>query len=73
VSKDLVRSSEENQEKRKFMNFFFLVVMSLKTETTFSLLQIPALVKSKNIFCHYVQILMGILEICEQTFFKAKI
>ena len=42
--------------------------MPKKAENTFSLLHIPVLVKSKNVFCHCVQIFMGILEICEPTF-----
>ena len=44
--------------------------MPKKTENTFSPLHIPVLVNSKNVFCHFVQIFMGILEICEPKYFS---
>ena len=67
VSKDLGRSSDKIQGNF-FGQFANLGVMPKKAENTFSPLHIPVLVKSKNIFCHFVQIFMGILEICVPTF-----
>ena len=43
-------------------------VMAPKVENTFSPLHIPVLVKSKNVFCHFDQIFMWSLGICEPTF-----
>ena len=40
----------------------------IKAETTISPQNIPVTIKTKNIFCHCVQIFMWILRICEPNF-----
>ena len=55
---------------KKYIKIFQapLGVMAPKVENTFSPLHIPVLVKSKNVFCHFDQIFMWSLGICEPTF-----
>ena len=54
---------------RQILKKYIKIFQAPMFENTFSPLHIPVLVKSKKVVCHYNQIFMWSLGICEPTFY----